>query len=546
MKTLRKTLLLILTTIMFLLPVLTACGEDAPPEPQEAVAKSLKLTEMQTNFSYGEPFTSEGLVVKVIYSDKTEKTSEDFTVDSSNYNATTAGTYEIKVNCEGLTRSYSVIVAEQLKPDVAVTELKLSGMKQSFAYAESFSSGGLVVTAVYEDGTEGVMSQDGYVVVDSEYDKNVSGEYDILVVHKRIVASYKVTVAAAPATGIRLEGMKMKFELNEQFSAEGLAVRLVYADYSTSPDPIESGYIVDSTGFRMGEEGKYEIIVHYGDFTGYYFATVGNPQLSNWEEDGVLKILLLGHSFTEDSAEYLWEVCNSMGLTAEIALLWVGGSTIEQRHRWAVNDTNNWELKYKDAAQRGVWRITRGQRHDSTIASNNWDFILIPPETANAHIPNEFLPTVDGYLAYLKTVIDDDTKLCWLSQWSDMEGGVIHENIYTSSSLRMYEMITGATQNHIVPRGLIVVPAGTAVQNARTSDICDTTQFTRDGHHLSFKTGRYIAAVTTFASLTNMSIDTLAYAPEGVSKYEREVIIQSVSDAIKNPFSITQSPYPKV
>ncbi|MDE7158411.1 MAG: DUF4886 domain-containing protein [Clostridiales bacterium] len=541
MKSLRKILICILSAVLFLFPILTACEDDPPPKP-DVTAQSLRLSGMKTSFAYGEEFSSEGLKVSVIYSDKTEKETEDFTVDSSKYNANTAGNHEITVNCEGLTRRYSVTVADPPKAEVALKSMKLSGARTTFAYGEQFSPAGLVVTAVYADDTEAVMAESEYELISSAYNKDASGEYDILVVRDRIVASYKVTVAAAPATGIRITGMKFKFGLDEEFSTEGLTVLTVYADNGTSP--VESGYTVDSAAFKKGVAGRYQIFVHYGDYTGSYFATVGNPASEAWKEDNVLKILLIGHSYCEDSAEYLWEICNSLGLTAEVGLLWVGGSSMDQHYNWAKSNAKVWELKFKDRAQNGVWKITAGATFNETVTSNNWDFIMLTQNSFGSGRPSTF-GNLDNYLNYVKSLVSENTQLGWLMPWSDMEGS--QNAAFLSSGyatpMEMYTSITATMEEVMLPRAVTVVATGTAIQNTRTSYIGDGYQLNRDGHHLSWGLGRYIAALTAFETFTDYPLSNSLFAPAGVSDRQKQVVIESVRNAIENPFDITQSQY---
>ena len=82
---------------------------------------------------------------------------------------------------------------------------------------------------------------------------------------------------------------------------------------------------------------------------------------------------------------------------------------------------------------------------------------------------------------------------------------------------------------------------GKPIQNARTSYLGDT--LTRDGYHLSYDIGRYIAGVTFFHAVTGIDIDNLTYAPDGVDDAARKVAIESAINAVKKPYEITNSQY---
>ena len=84
----------------------------------------------------------------------------------------------------------------------------------------------------------------------------------------------------------------------------------------------------------------------------------------------------------------------------------------------------------------------------------------------------------------------------------------------------------------------MIIPTGTAVENARTAKI---GLLTRDGYHLSLGVGRYIAALTFISSITGLPIDNIDWAPEGVREYEKMVAIESVNNAKQTNYDVTKS-----
>ena len=107
----------------------------------------------------------------------------------------------------------------------------------------------------------------------------------------------------------------------------------------------------------------------------------------------------------------------------------------------------------------------------------------------------------------------------------------------------MYNAIVESVQSKVVPNERIVkiVPNGTAIQNARTSYIGDN--LCRDEHcHLTNDLGRYIAGLTMVAALTGMDISNISYSPSLSPEY-KQIAIESVQNALNNPFEITNSQY---
>ena len=111
--------------------------------------------------------------------------------------------------------------------------------------------------------------------------------------------------------------------------------------------------------------------------------------------------------------------------------------------------------------------------------------------------------------------------------------------------MTMYNAIVNAVQTTVTSTGLFsdVIPNGTAVQNMRTSFVGDN--LTRDGHHMSYDTGRYLTALTFAKALTGRDIDAVTYVPSTCTFTEKEVLAmkEAVNNACKSPYKVTTSSY---
>ena len=61
--------------------------------------------------------------------------------------------------------------------------------------------------------------------------------------------------------------------------------------------------------------------------------------------------------------------------------------------------------------------------------------------------------------------------------------------------------------------------------------------------HLTYDFGRYIAGLTLVSQITGIDISNINYAPAVVSTEYKQIAIESVQNAIRNPFEITPSSY---
>jgi hypothetical protein len=102
----------------------------------------------------------------------------------------------------------------------------------------------------------------------------------------------------------------------------------------------------------------------------------------------------------------------------------------------------------------------------------------------------------------------------------------------------MYNAILSTYANalNLVPISQ-VVPSGTAIQNARTSVLGN--DLTRDGYHLSWGVGRFVAACTWYESLTGHNVTNNSYTSNLLSAKETQLAKKAAHFANLKPFNIT-------
>ena len=236
---------------------------------------TLQVSGYKSVFIVGTEFNAGAIVVKK-NDNGTITTLTDYALDSSTFNKDVVGKYTITVTADGISTTYTVVVRE-----LVMTGITVSGAKNSFAYNEEFSSAGLVVKAVYEDGSEVEVTD--YAIDFSAYDKAVAGSYTIVVSYNGKSAGYTVTVAQPLLSGITVSGAKNSFAYNEEFSSAGLVVKAVYEDGSE----VEiTDYAIDSSVYNKAVAGSYTIVVSYNGKSASYTVTVAQAPASNDSGNG--------------------------------------------------------------------------------------------------------------------------------------------------------------------------------------------------------------------------------------------------------------------
>ena len=268
-----------------------------------------------------------------------------------------------------------------------------------------------------------------------------------------------------------------------------------------------------------------------------------------------LKILAITSSFGLNTTELLYHIAKAEGVeNVIVARLYASGCTLQQHVEAAKTGSNHYQYtKFSD--ENGSQRVVmEGIPLTYGLKDEDWDIIFTQQGAAYAPLVNSYGDYIDQLMPYLQeNKTNPNARFVWNMTWAyqgDSTQKVFVEN-FASNQMAMYESILNATKEKIVPRTdfAAIIPTGTAVQNARTSYFGDT--LTKDTYHLN-NLGRAIAGYTVFSILTGKELTEVNLGPVNcydlpqmleLSDSDRQVIIESVNNAIKNPWEVTPSAY---
>ena len=269
--------------------------------------------------------------------------------------------------------------------------------------------------------------------------------------------------------------------------------------------------------------------------------TDNTPQLKDWAEDGELKILAIGNSFSDDAMEYVYQVAKDAGVEKiTLGNMFIGGCSLATHLSNAKGEKGAYDYRTNT---NGTWSSKGGVSIQTAVTSQDWDFITFQQVSGYSGIADSY-NDLNELISIVKPLCPDAT-LAWHMTWA-YKVGSSHSDFskYNRDQMTMYNAIVNAVNEKILTNTeiSIVIPSGTSIQNARTSFIGDMT---RDGYHLSTGLGRYIASMTFVKALTGLSIDNSVTVPKDVNDISLTAIIESVNNAIATPYSVTQSSYPQ-
>lgn len=251
-----------------------------------------------------------------------------------------------------------------------------------------------------------------------------------------------------------------------------------------------------------------------------------------------IRILAIGNSFSEDAAEsYVDDLAKADGVKLIIANLYWGGCSLETH--WNNASTNNEGYSYRKIVE-GVTIVLDKKSILYAVKDDKWDYITFQQASQYSGIYNTFFPYITNLIQYVKANATNKAVKYALHRTWAYAANSTHSgyDYYHNNQIEMYDSIVNAYNKVSVQTGIdIIIPSGTAIQNARTSYIGD--HLNRDGYHLSNKLGRYIAACTWYEKMLGRPVIGNTFRPSDVSTYETNVAQNAAHYAVTTPGSIT-------
>lgn len=228
----------------------------------------------------------------------------------------------------------------------------------------------------------------------------------------------------------------------------------------------------------------------------------------------MLKVLSIGNSFSDDAQTWTPQVFASAGVKALFGNLYIGGCSLE-RHLYAAK-TGAAGYSYR----RNM--VTMGDEGTATLDTGlldeDWDYVTLQQAS---HFSGQWA-TYEPYLAPLAEYVHrrcPRARLVVHQTWAyELDSGHAGFEHYGSSQARMYAALSDCYERAARRLDAPVIRCGDAVQAARALPPFDYAHggksLCRDGFHLSYVAGRYLAALVWFRFFTGRSPQEAPFVPE--------------------------------
>lgn len=303
--------------------------------------------------------------------------------------------------------------------------------------------------------------------------------------------------------------------------------------------------LAEFTNIHPDANGEIKIVCSPGENNNntnkFYF--INALQLKAHKEEIVepelLRVLAIGNSFSEDAVEqYLYNLAAEEGLELVIGNAYRGGQGLNSHWNDIQKNTNTFEYR---KIVKGSRTNTTGQALSTIITDEPWDIVTFQQVSQDSGRPETYEPYLGNLIEYLLGLTTNpNVKVgmhqTWAYAQNSTHGGFAN---YGNNQMTMYNAIVNAVNQAVANHDKLtfVIPSGTAIQNARTSILGDNLN--RDGFHLDYGIGRYIAACTWLEAVTELSAVGKVYHPSSIDDLMATIGQNAAHNAILNPDGVT-------
>lgn len=246
-------------------------------------------------------------------------------------------------------------------------------------------------------------------------------------------------------------------------------------------------------------------------------------------KDNCLKVLAIGNSFLEDPFAYL----NSLVLESKIdpyrLCIYAAMTPSTSLDYWSNIYNTGEKVRISRYSGRLVMPVIEAPL--SEILSQDWDIITLQQLSSMSTVGRSFHPSLENLVSYIrKHCTNKNVLIGWQMIWS-------YGNQSKIDCITSWQKICLTMQNECNPYIDFVIPTGTAIQNARGTSLNTPHLLTRDGNHLGYGVGRYVASCTWFQSLLtpafgvsvlgNSAIHEITDKEQSNSRYETVAVTSS-------------------
>ena len=233
-----------------------------------------------------------------------------------------------------------------------------------------------------------------------------------------------------------------------------------------------------------------------------------------------MKILSIGNSFSYDAHKWLHKLAEINGVEIETANLFIGGCSLHTH--WENIEHNNAFYDYEVNGNHGEYQINIAD----ALEKEEWDIITIQQASHYSGIFESYQPYLTEIIDFVRKKVPE-VKIYFHQTWA-YETDSEHSGFlsYNNDQKQMYNSILQASEKASMLIDAQIIPVGRVVQFVRENvpefDYANGgVSLCRDGFHLSYDYGRFLAAAVWLRTLTGINISVEKFEDFDTSVLEK-------------------------
>ena len=257
-----------------------------------------------------------------------------------------------------------------------------------------------------------------------------------------------------------------------------------------------------------------------------------------------LNVLMIGNSFSDDTIYYASQIANSYGITVNVFDAYVASCTIDMHYNYL---TNNSAVYTGKTVSGGSFVNLTDKTLTEILNYKTWDIITFQQGSAVSGLTSSY-SHLEDLVEGVRAIVGNTPIFDWYQTWS-YDSGLMDSSTdfsqYGNDNVAMFNAINTAYTSEVDSLGVFnkLIPAGTVVQNTRTSYMKET--FTKDFRHMSSFHGRYLLGLNFISNVLDIDLDMspCTYRPTQIDESFLNVAKESIRNAYKTPLAVTNSVY---
>ncbi len=302
-----------------------------------------------------------------------------------------------------------------------------------------------------------------------------------------------------------------------------------------------------------GETVQYPALLQAG-IKEYTCTKCGRVREETFTNETSISILVVGNSYAVDAFNKLYAMFDAAGyIDIDIAVMYRSGCKISEHWTNMQDPRNSANLYNLYRCKDGNWTMTGATTEtynhsiEDILTEKEWDIVVTQNNPNQAYYTTGFYD-LGNVIDYIRQK-QPNAKIIWFTTWALRTYNQYFGEFDTEAE--MFEAIARCVQSEVLTHEEIhsAAPIGTAIMNAKSSylvsgDTAAGDELYRDGTHLSYDVGYYIAALGWYCHITGQNPYDVADTFKDVIPSDiMNIALESVYNAMQNPYEITQSIY---